>query len=100
MPDIKTRATVEKSVKTIDKSAIVAQRMKSAYVQAKEKAERSAPTEQESPEGYAADRVSDEMNAAASESVRQLDQQGRRGIEATRENLAKLKERFQVLSLR
>ena len=40
MPDIKTRATAEKSVKTIDKSAIAAQRMKSAYVQAKEKAER------------------------------------------------------------
>ena len=95
MPDIKTRATVEKSVKTIDKSAIAAQRMKSAYVQAKEKAERSAPTEQESPEGYAADRVSDGMNAAASEGVHQLDRQGRRGIEATRENLAKLKERFQ-----
>ena len=28
MPDIKTRATAEKSVKTIDKSAIAAQRMK------------------------------------------------------------------------
>ena len=95
MPDIKTRATVEKSVKTIDKSAIAAQRMKSAYVQAKEKAERSVPADAESPEGYAADRVSDGMNAAASESVHQLDRQGRRGIEATKENLAKAKERFQ-----
>ena len=51
MPDIKTRIVAEKSVKTIDKSAIAAQRMKSAYVQAKEKAERSNPVDRESPEG-------------------------------------------------
>ena len=95
MPDIKTRATAEKSVKTIDKSAIAAQRMKSAYVQAKEKAERSNPVDRESPEGYAADRVSDGMNAAASEGVHQLDRQGRRGVEVTQKNLAKLKARFQ-----
>ena len=95
MPDIKTRTTVEKSVKTIDKSAIAAQRMKSAYVQAKEKAERSAPADRDSPEGYAADRVSDGMNAAASESVRQFDRLGRREIEAMKENLAKAKQRFQ-----
>ena len=90
MPDIKMRATAEKSVKTIDKSAIAAQRMKSAYVQAKEKAERSAPVDRESPEGYATDRVSDGMSAAASESVHQLDRQGRRGVEVTQKNLAKL----------
>ena len=95
MPDIKTRATAEKSVKTIDKSAIAAQRMKSAYVQAKEKAERSDPVDPESPEGYAADRVSDGMNAAASESVHQFDRQGRKGLETTKANLAKAKEQFQ-----
>ncbi|MDE6281186.1 MAG: NAD(P)/FAD-dependent oxidoreductase, partial [Oscillospiraceae bacterium] len=31
MPDIKTRAVAEKMVKTLDKSAIAAQRMKNAY---------------------------------------------------------------------
>ena len=87
MPDIKTWAVAEKSVKTIDKSAIAAQRMKSAYVQAKEKAERSDPVDRESPEGYAADRVSDGMNAAASEGVHQLDRQGRRGVEVTQKTL-------------
>ena len=80
MPDIEMRAATEKLVKTIDKSAIAAQRMKSAYVQAKEKAERSNPVDRESPEGYAADRVSDGMNAAASEGVHQFDRQGRRGV--------------------
>ncbi|MDE7171438.1 MAG: CHAP domain-containing protein [Oscillospiraceae bacterium] len=95
MPDIKTRVVAEKTVKTLDKSAIAAQRMKSAYVQAKEKAERSAPVDQESPESYAADRVSDEVNTAVFEGVHQLDRQGRKGLETTKANIAKAKERFQ-----
>ena len=95
MPDIKTRVAADKAVKTIDKSAIAAQRMKNAYVQAKERAERSAPVDQESPESYAADRVSDEANTAAFEGVHQLDRQGRKGLEATKANIAKAKARFQ-----
>lgn len=95
MPDIKTRVVAEKAVKTIDKSAIAAQRMKNAYVQAKEKAEHSAPVDQDSSESYAADRVSDEANTAVFEGVHQLDRQGRRGLETTKANIAKAKERFQ-----
>ena len=95
MPDIKTRAMAEKTVKTIDKSAIVAQRMKSAYVQAKEKTVRTISPAKESPEEYAADRVSNGMDTAAFEGVHQLDRQGRKGLEATKANLAKAKEQFQ-----
>ena len=95
MPDIKTRVVTEKTVKTLDKSAIAAQRMKNAYVQAKEKAERSTPVDQESPESYAADLVSDEANTAAYEGDHQFDRQGRRGLEITKANIAKAKERFQ-----
>jgi hypothetical protein len=94
MPDIKLRTAAEKTVKTIDKSAIAAQRMKSAYVQAKEKTEQSAPADQESPESYAADWISDKANTAAFEGARQLDRQGRKGLDATKANIAKLKERF------
>ena len=81
MPDIKTRAVAEKTVKTIDTSAIAAQRMKSAYVQAKEKTERTISPAKESPEEYAADRVSNGMDAAVFEGVHQLDRQGRKGLE-------------------
>ena len=95
MPDIKTRAVTEKAVKTIDKSAIAAQRMKSAYVQAKEKTERTISPAKESPEEYAAGRVSNGMDTAAFEGVHQLDRQGRRGFEATKANLSKAKEHFQ-----
>ena len=95
MPDIKTRAVAEKAVKTIDKSAIAAQRMKRAYAQAKKKAERITVSGEESAEGYAADRVSDAESTIAYESVHQFDRQGRKGLDTTKENLAKLKAHFQ-----
>ena len=95
MPDIKTRAVVEKTVKTIDKSAIAAQRMKSAYVQAKEKTERKLAPVKESPEEYAADRLSNGVETTVFEGIHQLDRQGRKGLEATKADLAKAKEWFQ-----
>ena len=95
MPDIKTRAVAEKAVKTIDKSAIAAQRMKNAYVQAKENAERNISHAEETPEGYAADHVSDGTSITAHESVQLFDRQGRKSVEVTKENIAKAKEYFQ-----
>ena len=95
MPDIKTRAVVEKAVKTIDKSAIAAQRMKNAYVQAKENAECNISYAEETPEGYAADHVSDGTSITAHESVQLFDRQGRKSVEVTKENIAKAKEYFQ-----
>lgn len=95
MPDIKTRAVAEKAVKTIDKSAIAAQRMKNAYVQAKESAERNISHAEETPEGYAADHVSDGTSITAHENVQLFDRQGRKSVEVTKENIAKAKEYFQ-----
>lgn len=37
MPDIKTRDVVSSTIKTIDRSALAGQRMKDAYVQAKDR---------------------------------------------------------------
>ena len=42
MPKIKTRDVVKGTIKKIDKAAIAADRMRSAYVQTKEKAEHAA----------------------------------------------------------
>ena len=89
MPDIKTRAVAEKAVKTIDKSAIAAQRLKNAYVQAKEKTERNSSYTGETPEEYAADHVSDGTSIAAYESAHLFDRQGRKSVEGTKENIAK-----------
>lgn len=95
MPDIKTRAVAEKAVKTIDKSAIAAQRMKTAYVQVKEKSERTALSGEESPEGYAVDQLSDGVTSAVSESAYLFNEQGQKGVAATKGNIAAAKKRFQ-----
>ena len=95
MPEIKTRAVAEKAVKTIDKSAIASQRMKNAYMQAKEKAARTVTNGEESPEEYAADYVSDGTAVAAYESARLFDRHGRKSVAVTKENIAKAKEYLQ-----
>ena len=46
MADIKTRDMVKGSIKTIDKSAVAAQRMKYAFIQTKEKAEHAIHTQE------------------------------------------------------
>jgi len=81
--------------KTIDKSAIAAQHMKNTYVQAKEKAERTHSTVEESPEEYAANHVSDGTAITTYESVHLFHRQGRKSVEVTKENIARAKEYFQ-----
>ena len=58
MPDIKTREIAKGTVKAIDKSAVAAERMKSAYIRIKDKADHSLYSAEGSPDEYAADRVS------------------------------------------
>ena len=57
MADIKTRAVVKGTIKKIDKAAIAADRMRSAYVQTKEKAEHTTHPNVHNAEEYASDRV-------------------------------------------
>lgn len=95
MPDIKTRAMAEKAVKTIDKSAIVAQRMKNAYVQAKEKTDRTPSPSKESPEEYATNQISEGTAVSTYEGTQLFDWQDRKSVEVTKENIAKAKEYFQ-----
>ena len=57
MPDIKTRDVVKGTVKTIDKSAVAAERMKDAYIRTKDKAEHGLYSADNSPNEYAADRI-------------------------------------------
>ena len=94
MPDIKTRDVVKATVKTLDKSAIASHRMKDAYVRTKEKAEHSVYTAESSPDEYAADRLSGGTETAVQKTAYQFDKQGRKGLEATKENISMVKEHF------
>ena len=58
MADIKTRDAVKGTIKTIDKAAIASERMKSAYVEIKERAEQGYYADENSATEYAADRIS------------------------------------------
>ena len=88
MPDIKTRDVVSGTIKTIDRSALAGQRMKDAYVQAKDKAEHSVYSSESNSEEYASDRITDGVSTTAREAVYQLDVQSQRIIQGTQKKLA------------
>ena len=94
MPDIKTRDVVKGTVKAIDKSAVAAERMKDAYIRTKDKTEQGLYSADNSPNEYAADRITRGAESAAREAVHQFDKQGRRGVRTTKENISKAKEHF------
>ena len=88
MPDIKTRDVVSGTIKTIDRSALAGQRMKDAYVQAKDKAEHSVYSSESNGEEYASDRITDGVSTAAREAVHQVDVQSQRIIQGAQKKLA------------
>lgn len=94
MPEIKTREVAKGAVKAIDKSAVAAQRMKSAYIRTKDKAEHGVYSAEGSPDEYAADRVSGGTETIARETAHQLDKFGRKGVKETKENISKVKDHF------
>ena len=95
MPEIKTRDTVKGSIRTLERAAVVGERMKKAYVRTKEQARHSAYSADGSPEEYAADRLSDGTEAIACEAAHQFEKQGSRGVRATREKLSAMGAHFE-----
>lgn len=91
---IKTKTTV-KDVKALDKSTVAAERMKQAYIRTKDKAEHGMYAEESSPAEYASDRFSSGVDSVSHEAVHQFDKQGRKGVQATKENISKVKENIQ-----
>lgn len=76
MPDIKTKDVVLGTIKTVDRSALAGQRMKDAYVHARNKAEQSVSSSESNSEEYAADRISEATAEVAREAVHQMDTLG------------------------
>ena len=92
MPKIKTRDVVKGTIKKIDKAAIAADRMRSAYVQTKEKAEHAAHPEEHSAEEYASGRIEGGVDRMTHEAAHQFDKQGRKGLAETKRNVSKAKD--------
>lgn len=92
MADIKTRDIIKGTVRTIDKAAVAGQRMKQTYVQAKEKEKRTANIKENNAEEYASDRMERFIDYGVHETVRQFNEQGRKGVEITKQNVTKTKD--------
>lgn len=80
MPDIKTKDVVLGTIKTVDRSALAGQRMKDAYVHARNKAEQSVSSSESNSEEYAADSMSEAATAATHEAVREVNTLGQRTV--------------------
>ena len=85
MAEIKTRDVVSGTIKVLDRSTVAGQRMKDAYVQAREKAEHSTCSSESSGEESAADQVQDGAAVIAQETVYQMDILGRQLLRSRRQ---------------
>ena len=94
MADIKTRDAVKGTIKTIDKATIASERMKSAYVGIKDKAEQGYYADENSATEYAADRISFAADRAKDEGVHQFNKQGQKAVKTTQENIGKAKDKI------
>ena len=94
MADIKTRDAVKGTIKTIDKAAIASERMKSAYVGIKEKAEQGYYADENSVTEYAADRISFAADRVKDEGIHQFNKQGQKAVKTTQENIGKAKDKI------
>lgn len=85
MADIKTRDAVKGTIKTIDKAAIASERMKSAYVGIKGKAEQGYYADENSATEYAADRISCAADRVKDEVIHQFNKRGKGSQDNARE---------------
>ena len=83
MPDIKTKDVVLGTIKTVDRSALAGQRMKDAYVHARNKAEQSVSSSESNSEEYATDRMNEAVAEVAHEAIHQVGTLGQRIVRQT-----------------
>ena len=94
MPDIKTRDVVKGTIKTLDRSAVLGERMKEAYVRTKEKGENAVASSDSSADEYAADQLTGGVDAITHEAIQQIDHQGQKLIRASGKAATKAQAKF------
>ena len=95
MADLKTRRAVKGTVKTIDRAAVAAERLKSAAVRTKDAAERSATPAETSSQEYGAQKLERMAQSTVSELDFQFRKRGRRGFSDARRNADKARAQMQ-----
>ena len=95
MADLKTRKAVKGTVKTIDRAAVAAERLKSAAVRTKDAAERNAAPAETSSQEYGAQQLERTAQGTVSELGFQFQKRGRRGFSDARRNADKARAQMQ-----
>lgn len=95
MADLKTRRAVKGTVKTIDRAAVAAERLKSAAVRTKDAAERSATPAETSSQEYGAQQLERTAQGTGSELGIQFRKRGLRGFSDARRNADKARAQMQ-----
>ena len=95
MSKIKTKEAIKDTIKTIDKAAILTERMKSAYTKTKNKAEVRTSTQEDSTNEYAADCVEESEEQITQELIYAFDREGRKAFGDTKDNVVKIKDKVQ-----
>ena len=95
MADLKTRRAVKGTVKTIDRAAVAAERLKSVAVRTKNAAERSATPAETSSQEYGAQQLERTAQGTGSELGVQFRKRGRRGFSDARRNADKARVQMQ-----
>ena len=94
MPDIKSRDVVKGTIKTLDRSAVLGERMKEAYVRTKEKGENAVVSSDSSADEYAADQLTGGVDAITHAAIHQVDCQGQKLIHASGKAATKAQTKF------
>lgn len=95
MAKIKTKDAVKGTIKQLDKTAMVSDRMRTAYISTKDKAENSVNAAERNPEEYASDRIGNTIDRATHEAAHQADNVGRWGVRTTKDNISQGKDALQ-----
>lgn len=92
MADIKTRNIKKGTVKALDRSAVIADKTKSAVIRTKEGTENNLSPKESSAEEYASGRVQEAIQDITDDAVHQFTKRGRNGIRDTKDNIEKVKK--------
>ena len=98
MADIKTKESVRGTVKTIDRAAVVSERIKSAAVRTKDTAdtaEKNAAPAETSPQEYGAQQIKDTVRRCVADTGVQLQKRGQRGFSDAKRNAGKARDNIQ-----
>lgn len=98
MADIKTKESVRGTVKTIDRAAVVSERIKSAAVRTKDTAdtaEKNAAPVETSPQEYGAQQIKDTVRRCVAETGVRLQKRGQCGFSDAKHNAGKARDNIQ-----